>query len=414
VDEWGLIGTRQALELLRLREKHGFTIVALGDDKQCSAVAAGNIIDLSRRALGAEQIPEILTTRRQQTEREQKIAGLLRKGRAAEALAMKRSDGSAEMIPGGEAAVAQRVAALWRERLEATGQTPTIAAPTNTDAHNISAAVRSQRRELGQIGPDVMRLQATDGERNYNLPLAIGDRVRLYRATKGAGRGGSIGRNGSVLEVVDLNQSGVTLKSATGRTGGVAWEALTHANGRIHLAYGDCMTIHTAQGSTTREHILALPHGSQAVNGPTVYSGSTRHEQASYLVTSEAAERAGVQERRPLNAQGEISADDKWANVARNFANPAERDTATALRERAGLLKRGSVREFQAAVSNPTQARNPAVEHVPDLVRQRWTERMMERISDLVHEVRQRAMDLVRQRQERQEQRVQKHRGLSL
>jgi hypothetical protein len=38
VDEWGLLGTRQALELLRLQEKHGFQVVALGDDKQCAAI----------------------------------------------------------------------------------------------------------------------------------------------------------------------------------------------------------------------------------------------------------------------------------------------------------------------------------------------------------------------------------------
>ena len=67
VDELGLLGSRQGLELLRLRQKHGFSIVALGDDKQCQAVEAGAIIDLCRRALGPERVPEIITTIRQQT-----------------------------------------------------------------------------------------------------------------------------------------------------------------------------------------------------------------------------------------------------------------------------------------------------------------------------------------------------------
>jgi ATP-dependent exoDNAse (exonuclease V) alpha subunit len=92
VDEWGLLGTRQGLELLRWREKLGFSIVALGDQKQCQSIQAGAIIDLTRKALGAEQIPDILTTRRQQTEREKQIVGLLRDGRAAEALKLKRED----------------------------------------------------------------------------------------------------------------------------------------------------------------------------------------------------------------------------------------------------------------------------------------------------------------------------------
>jgi hypothetical protein len=89
-------------------------------------VAAGSIIELSRRALGAEQVPEILTTRRQQTEREQTIAGLFREGRAAEALAMKRADGTAEMAYGGYDGAVTRVAKLYRERLEATGVTLAI------------------------------------------------------------------------------------------------------------------------------------------------------------------------------------------------------------------------------------------------------------------------------------------------
>ena len=70
VDELGLLGTRQGLELLRLQARHEFQIIALGDDKQCQSIEAGPIIDLARRALGQEQVPEILTTLRQQTERE--------------------------------------------------------------------------------------------------------------------------------------------------------------------------------------------------------------------------------------------------------------------------------------------------------------------------------------------------------
>ena len=58
----------------------GFSIVALGDDKQCESIQAGAIIELSRRALGAEQVPQILTTVRQQTERERQIVGLVPRG----------------------------------------------------------------------------------------------------------------------------------------------------------------------------------------------------------------------------------------------------------------------------------------------------------------------------------------------
>jgi len=81
LDELGQVGTRQLLHLLRLREQHGFKVVATGDDRQNQSIEAGPVIELLRRALGEERIPEILSTVRQKTEEERHIAGLL-SGRA--------------------------------------------------------------------------------------------------------------------------------------------------------------------------------------------------------------------------------------------------------------------------------------------------------------------------------------------
>lgn len=376
VDEWGLLGTRQGLELLRHQERLGFSIVALGDERQCQAIEAGAIIDLSRRALGAEQVPEILTTKRQQTDREKQIVGLLRVGRAAEALAMKRSDGTAEMAYGGREGVIARVAALYAERLQASGTAPTISAPTNADAHQISAAVRAERRNLGMVGPDLATVRATDGDRDYSLPLAAGDRVRLFKSTGAAyegGGGGSIGRNGSVLEVIGANHGGVTLRSKTGRVGFVEWDALRNDSGRIHLSYGDAMTIHTAQGSTAQEHIFALPSGSQAVTGHTGYSAATRHKSVAYLVTSEAAERVAVKESRPINDTHDITLDDKWANVAKALSYQPQRDSATAMLERVRQVKRGAVAAFHSVMQPADPRLRPRAKPAPDVVhRRRW------------------------------------------
>jgi hypothetical protein len=349
VDEWGTLGARQGLELLQLQAKHGFSVVALGDDKQLSSIMAGPIVDLTRRALGTENVPEIITTKRQKSDREQAIVGLLREGRAAEALTMKREDGTAEMAPGGRAGVIARVAALYAERLAETGEAPGINAPTNADAHAISAAVRIERRAMGLVGKDLMTVPATDGTRDYDLKLAAGDRVRLFQttgATYDNGRGGPIGRNGSVLEVVDADASGLTLKNAQGRVGVVDWDKLNAGN-RAMLAYGDAMTIHTAQGSSKGEQISAFPDGMERVTGNAAYSALTRHFHASHLVTSEMAERTAVRKRRPLNSTHEITTDDKWAQVARSMADQREKDSATALSERVHGVRQGGVRAFQ-------------------------------------------------------------------
>lgn len=352
VDEWGTLGARQGLELLQLQAKHGFTVVALGDDKQLSSILAGPIVDMTRRALGAENVPEIITTKRQKSDREQAIVGLLREGKAAEALAMKREDGTAEMAQGGRAGVIARVAALYAERLAETGQAPAINTPTNADAHAISAAVRIERRAMGLVGKDLMTVPATDGTHNYDLKLAEGDRVRLFQttgATYANGRGGPIGRNGSVLEVVHADREGLTLRNAKGTVGKVDWDKLNAGN-RVMLSYGDAMTIHTAQGSSKGEQISAFPDGMERVTGNGAYSALTRHFHASHLITNEVAERTAVQKRRPLNSTQEITAADKWAAVARSMADQREKDSAMALSERVHGLRQGGVKAFQATL----------------------------------------------------------------
>jgi hypothetical protein len=122
-------------------------IVMVGDPKQCQSIEAGPVIELLRKAVGEEAIPEILTSIRQKTEREREITSLFRAGRAAEALEMKQQDGTAELVAGGRQATVQRVARLWGQRIEANRADPqfklTVSAPTNADAREIGAAIRA-------------------------------------------------------------------------------------------------------------------------------------------------------------------------------------------------------------------------------------------------------------------------------
>jgi hypothetical protein len=355
VDELALLGTRQGLELLRLQAEHGFQLAVLGDDRQCQAIEAGPIVDLMRRALGPEQVPEILTTVRQESERERSIAGAFREGRAMDALAMKRDDGTAELVPGGYAETVQRIADLWAERMRANRHDPSyslsVSAPTNADAHRLSEAIRDRRRELGLLGQDAMRLRAVDRDgREYDMALAVGDRVRLFRSTGarfGDARGGAIGRNGSVLEVRAIDQEGVTLRTGSGRTGQVSWASLTTSSGRVLLGYGDVMTVNTAQGLTSIEHIDAMPAGTKAVTGFAAYTGGSRHRRRSFLVISQGAERQEITRRRALNDPRPITRADEWANVARNLSRQPERDSALAFLERSEHVRRGAVRMLQ-------------------------------------------------------------------
>ena len=356
IDEIGLIGTRQFLELMRLQARHGFQLVAVGDSKQCQSIEAGPVIDLLRRALGPEMVPEILTSIRQESERERATTLMFRNGRAAEALAFKRADGTARLVPGGYRETVEYVAALWQERRKANADdqdyTLTVSAATNADARAISAEIRKYRRSAGELSADQVVLEACDQNgASYELPLAVGDRVRLIdrvNASFGGSLRGNIGNNGSVLEVRGIDASGLLLRTAQGREGKVSWESLRdRASQRIRLSYGDVLTVQAAQGVTSTEHIQAMPAGSKMVDGYSAYAAGSRHRRATYLAVSEGAERKEIAGHRPLGDPRPVREADVWANVARNLSRQPEPSSALGFLERARLGQQGAARALQ-------------------------------------------------------------------
>lgn len=363
VDEIGLVGTRQLLDLLREQKRHGFSIVAVGDPRQAQAVSAGPVIDILRTALGEAAVPELLSTIRQRTARERETAGLFREGNAAAAIERKREDGTAILATGTYGDAVQRVATLWRERTEANpGAVITASAPTNADARLLSEAIREQRREMGQVAPDARTIRATDQNGNtYALPLAVGDKVRLFDRTHARfvdkNTRGLIGNNGSVLEVRGIDADGITLRTAAGREGHVAWASLKDKqNGRTRLSYGDVLTIDSAQGLTSAEHINAMPAGTQSVTGFKAYVAESRHTEQSWLVVGDGAERREVRTRRAVNDSRTITEADVWANVARNLSRQPEASSSLAFINEAVVIRRGSVRSMQAGMQR-TEAR---------------------------------------------------------
>jgi hypothetical protein len=268
VDELGLLGTRQLNEILAVQEQKKFQLVMIGDPKQMQAVEAGPVIALLKRALGEHAVPELASSVRQKEADERETVLMFRNGQTEAAIARKEASGTLQIVPGGYREAVTHVAELWQQRRAANQVRPdfaiTVSAPTNAEAHDISAAIRERRRAAGEIGEDKLVVAATDGEgaRSYELALAVGDRVRLFRRINAtfseSGASSNIGQNGTVLHIAAIRDDGLVFKTPAGKEGFVPWDRLRDGAGRVQLAYGDALTTNIAQGSTVAEHIHAI------------------------------------------------------------------------------------------------------------------------------------------------------------
>jgi hypothetical protein len=348
-----------------------FQVVAIGDPKQMQAVEAGPVIDLLQRALGEDAVPELNRSVRQRNADDRETTLMLRNGRTEEAVLRKVANGTLKLVPGSYEETVSAVVELWQARRDANAERQdysiSISTPTNADAHAVSMAMRAHRRALGEIGEDKITLPATDAggaeARTFDLALAVGDRVRLFRRTNAvfkSGRASNIGRNGSVLTVTGISATGLTLRAASGKLGFVPFANLRPDGGdRVLLDYGEALTTNTAQGSTVSEHIHALPAGSALVSAFGAYTSGSRHKEQAFILTSEGAEREEVSGRRPLGGARKIGIEDLIANIVRNFSRQPLKEASLDLIARARDLRRGAVHTFQASVQ-PVQARRAA------------------------------------------------------
>jgi hypothetical protein len=329
LDEASQIGPRPMLKLLELQARTGMTIKMLGDREQAQAIEAGDTIEILRRALPPEALPELLTTMRQATKRGQEIAGLFREGKAEDALATKREDGHAMLVGGDREQVVARIADLYvarRDVLAAGGSKRgiSVTAPTNDDAAEISQAIRLRLKERGEIAGDETVYKAIDQRgQTYDLAVAGGDKLRLFRRTWGTvdGEKREVGSNGDIVEVVGQSMEGLRLRTKDGRVADVEWRRLAdEATGRVMLGFGHALTIDAAQGITSDEHINALPRGTSGVTSFTTYVAESRSKGTTWTVVSEGAVYEAERHRQALGDITPITRDDLWARVAEDMS----------------------------------------------------------------------------------------------
>jgi hypothetical protein len=307
-------------------------------------------------------MPEVLTAVRQKNDRDRKIAALLRAGKAETAFAMKREDGTARLLEGDTDQVVRQIADLYIERRDALkAQDPTyrvtITTLTNAEAADISRAIRERLKARGEIGTDEANYKAVGyrGEKPefFDLPIATGDRLRMYRKTVARidGKRATIGNNGDIVEVIRKTSAGLVLRNARGQTAEIDWRWLSDPKtGRLLLGFGHAFTIDAAQGMSTKgEHINALPHGTAATSAFKTYTAESRATGRTHTLISKAAVHAAVQRSRSLGDVTPMTEEDLWKEVAKDASEKPYKALALDI---IGKARRQHHRAVQTGLSN--------------------------------------------------------------
>jgi hypothetical protein len=208
-----------------------------------------------------------------------------------------------------------------------------VSAPTNEDAAAISLAIRKRLKERGEIAANERIYDAVDQNgREYSLPIAAGDRMRLFRRTWGEVDGSmkQVGNNGDVVEILTQNHQGLHVRNKDGEVAAIEWRRLAdNGSNRLLLGFGHALTIDAAQGLTSDEHINALPRGTGGVTAFTSYVAESRSRGTTWTVNSEGALLEAERHRQALGDVTPVTKEDLWARslgyVAEALQGPGHR-----------------------------------------------------------------------------------------
>ncbi len=168
-DESGMAATRPSARLLEAAEKAGAKVVAIGDPGQLASVQAGGWLGAVGRALGAQQLTEVM---RQRDPAERRALGALHNGHPQRYLDWAERNTRIETF-NDPAGACEQALAEWSHAAAAAGPGQTVMIARDNDTRNrLNQGARELRRGLGALGQ----------EHSYGpVEVAVGDRVICRR-----------------------------------------------------------------------------------------------------------------------------------------------------------------------------------------------------------------------------------------
>lgn len=280
VDEAGMAETRVLAPVLELVERAEGKAILVGDPAQLPAVGAGGLYPALCEQLSAISLVE---NRRQRDLSERQALARLRAGDPDAYLAQAARRGRLQLADNPTVAK-QRLLEDWWQVAQHDLHGTVMLAYRRNDVRDLNDAARTLLIRAGRLGRETVEL----GEHEFR----VGDRVLCRRNDSHFGA-----RNGTRGTVVDLDETGITLRTDAGAT-----RLVSSAYAVDHLEHGYALTGHAAQGATLeRTFVLLTDHGSLREWGY-VACTRARAETCLYLAETELEHETHARQRDRLGA----------------------------------------------------------------------------------------------------------------
>jgi conjugative relaxase-like TrwC/TraI family protein len=263
VDEAAMLGTPDALQLLKKVVVAGAKTILVGDPNQLQSIERGGAFSALWRRYGGAELTE---SRRQREGWLREVVQCAADGSIETALRLlQRRDRLLDVVDERDAITA--AAAVWmRQRTEDLADTMVIAT-SRREVTDLNRAIQAARVEAGELDP--MRSAAGVGER-----LIVGDRVVITKTARDKSY-----RNGELGTVVAVDGHGILMDrdySVLASERDVVRVPFLQ-DGEVAVQLGYAVTAYKAQGSTA-ETVIAVAQADQAANATYVQLSRARSE----------------------------------------------------------------------------------------------------------------------------------------
>jgi conjugative relaxase-like TrwC/TraI family protein len=365
VDEAGLLGTKDMLELFQSAKEIGARMILVGDRKQHRSVSAGEPLKLLEERAGLP-VAEVTNIMRQSGDY-RKAAVALSKGRVEEGLMQLDKLGWIKEVGDGERyrqLAAAYLAATGEKKRDGKHKSALVVSPTHAEAARITATIRATLKAEGKLGKEHMLAawtpaHLTEAQKSDAANIDAGDLIQFHKHAPGGHKRGSrlivAGKANIPLQNPDRFEvfRPVQLSLAVGDRVRITANGRTKegkhrlSNGALytiggftpqgdpiidrgwviakdfgHLAHGFVVTSHRAQGKTVDTVFVGLSSQSfPAANERTAYVSLTRGKELVVVFTDNKKELFRVAQRidEPLSATEFARATAKRPNLLRRL-----------------------------------------------------------------------------------------------